>query len=58
MVSDPSPDNRYEALRTLSNCGGRAMSAIQKALNDPDEDVRALAGATLERQRAHKTDPR
>ena len=49
VVDDPSADNRYEALEALSDVGGeRAISAIQKALNDPDEDVRSLAEGMLD----------
>jgi hypothetical protein len=49
VVDDPSADNRYEALQALSDIGGeRATAAIQKALQDPDEDVRSLAEGILD----------
>jgi hypothetical protein len=49
VVNDPSADNRYEALQALSDIGGeRAVAAMQKALNDPDEDVRSLAEGMLD----------
>ena len=55
VVDDPSPDNRYEALEALSDLGGdRATSAIQKALNDPDEDVRALAEGMLDMEETYQ----
>src|SRR5262249_34335350 len=51
VVDDPSADNRYEALEALSDIGGdHAVNAIQKALNDPDEDVRALAEGMLDNE--------
>jgi hypothetical protein len=57
VVSDPSADNRYEALQTLSDIGGeRATSAIQKALNDPDEDVRSLAEGMLDTDDTYEGD--
>ncbi len=49
VVDDASADNRYEALQALSDIGGeRAAAAIQKALQDPDEDVRSLAEGILD----------
>jgi hypothetical protein len=49
VAEDPSADNRYEALQALSDVGGEhATNAIQRALNDPDEDVRALAEGMVE----------
>jgi hypothetical protein len=57
VVSDPSADNRYEALESLSDFGGeRAMSAIQRALSDPDEDVRSLAESVLDMDDAYEGD--
>ncbi|MBI3786233.1 MAG: HEAT repeat domain-containing protein [Deltaproteobacteria bacterium] len=48
-VNDPSADNRYEALEVLSDVGDAASrSYIEKALNDPDEDVRSLAEGILD----------
>jgi|SRR5579862_2841452 len=58
VVEDPSADNRYEALEALSDLGGdRAASAIQKALNDPDEDVRALAEGMLDMEENYQDVP-
>jgi hypothetical protein len=48
-LSDPSPDNRYEALEALADVGGpAARSYLEKALRDPDEDVSSLAESLLE----------
>ena len=48
-LNDPSADNRYEALEVLSDVGDAASRAyIEKALNDPDEDVRSLAEGILD----------
>lgn len=48
-LSDPSPDNRYEALEALADVGGAAArSYIEKALQDPNEDVASLAESLLE----------
>ena len=58
VVDDPSADNRYEALEVLSDLGGeRAASAIQKALNDPDEDVRSLAEGMLDMEDTYQDEP-
>ncbi len=58
VVDDPSADNRYEALEALSDLGGeRATSAIQKALNDPDEDVRSLAEGMLDMEDTYQDEP-
>jgi hypothetical protein len=54
-VDDPSADNRYEALEALSDLGGeRVLSTVQQALNDPDEDVRALAEGMLDNQDSYQ----
>ncbi len=48
-LADPSPDNRYEALEALADLGGPAARAyLEKALQDPDQDVAALAESLLE----------
>ena len=48
-LSDPSPDNRYEALEALADAGGPAARPyIEKALQDPNEDVASLAESLLE----------
>ncbi len=58
VVDDPSADNRYEALEVLSDLGGeRAATAIQKALNDPDEDVRSLAEGMLDMEDTYQDEP-
>ena len=51
VLNDPSADNRYEALEVLSDIGGDAARAyIEKAMNDPDEDVRSLAEGLLDNE--------
>jgi hypothetical protein len=48
-LTDPSPENRCEALDLLSEASGKAARAfIEKAINDPDEDVSDLAKSLLE----------
>ncbi len=48
-LNDPSADNRYEALEVLSDVGSPAARAfIEKAANDPDEDVSDLAHSLLD----------
>lgn len=48
-LSDPSPDNRYEALEALADTGDPAARPyLERALQDPDEDVASLAESLLE----------
>jgi len=58
VVNDPDADNRYEALEALSDIGGDRFTALaQRALSDPDEDVRTLAEGLLSEDEAPGTAP-
>jgi len=49
ITNDSDGENRREALRVLSNMDSERVAVLAKqALNDPDEDVRALAKQILE----------
>ncbi len=52
FARDPDAENRLQALEGLSNLEGDHVTAVaQKGLNDPDEDVRALAEEILSRSK-------
>jgi hypothetical protein len=58
VVNDPDADNRYEALEALSDVGGDRVTALaQRALTDPDDDVRTLAESVLEVDQAATPPP-